>query len=155
MQGVNIYEPTRQYMLIVKRVFGGFNENILKPGEIEKEFQKIHELAVTESVLKIVLKYAEDNQAVRVVSISLQAGELRDLTEEWIQRYFDYLSHGTIAEGARIGLKRIPIEMKCAECARSFGADLQQEEILCPGCGSPKSSLAAGNEFLIESIGVI
>lgn len=34
---------------------------------------------VTEGVLIIVLKHAEENQAGKVLSVQLQAGELRDL----------------------------------------------------------------------------
>ncbi len=101
------------------------------------------------------MKYAEANKASRIASIHLQVGELRDLTEEWMQRYFDYLSRGTIAEGGKIVVKRIPVTMKCGECADSFNADIRQENILCPGCGSAKLELVSGREFLIESIGVI
>ncbi len=115
----------------------------------------IHELAVTEGVLKVVLKYAEENGAQRVVSIQLQVGELRDITEEWVQRYFDYLSRGTIAEGSRIDIKQIPAALKCLECEEIFKANIRQENILCPGCGSVKNELVAGSEFLIESIEVI
>ena len=115
----------------------------------------IHELAITEELLKLVLKYAEENDAQRVVSINLQVGELRDFTEEWMQRYFDYLSHGTMAEGGKIVLKTIPVEMECNKCQAAFGADIKQAEINCPECGSTGCRLAAGNEFIIESIGVI
>ena len=115
----------------------------------------IHELAITEAALKIVLKYAEDNQAARVVSIHLQAGELRDLTEEWIQRYFDYLSRETIAEGAKISLTRIPVQVTCQGCQAGFSADIRSDKIECPECGNDKTALTGGDEFLIESIEVI
>lgn len=124
-------------------------------GENEKRVFIIHELAVTEGVLKIVLKYAKENKARRVASIHLQVGELRDLTEEWMQRYFDYLSHGTIAEGGKIVIRRTPVTLECVVCADSFNADIRQDNILCPGCGSTKIELVSGREFLIESIGVI
>lgn len=103
----------------------------------------------------MVLKYADENQARRVVNIHLLVGELRDLTEEWMQRYFDYLSRGTIAEGGKIIIKRIPATLECADCADSFKADIRQNNIFCPGCGSAKNELVAGMEFLIESIEVI
>jgi hydrogenase nickel incorporation protein HypA/HybF len=101
------------------------------------------------------LKYAEENQTHQVVRIQLQVGELRDFTEEWMQRYFDYLSRGTIAEGGKISIKRIPVTVKCIECAYSFNADIRQDNILCPDCGSTKNELVSGDEFLIESIEVI
>jgi len=123
----------------------------LKPGRV----RNIHELAVTEDLLKVVLQYAEENQAHRVVSINLQVGELRDFTEEWMQRYFDYLSRETIAEGGKIVIKTIPVTMECLDCAHVFNADIRQDNLLCPGCGGAKTKLVSGNEFLIESIGVI
>ncbi len=120
-----------------------------------KEVALIHELAITETVLKIVLKYAAENQAARVVSIRLLAGELRDLTEEWIQRYFDYLSRETIAEGAAITLTRIPVQMTCQACRAGFSADIRSDNIKCPECSNDKSVLTGGDEFLIDSIEVI
>lgn len=101
------------------------------------------------------MKYAQENKARRVASIHLQVGELRDLTEEWMQRYFDYLSHGTIAEGGKVVIKRTPVTLKCVECTDSFNADIRHQNILCPVCGSAKIELVSGREFLIESIGVI
>jgi hydrogenase nickel incorporation protein HypA/HybF len=121
----------------------------------DKGVYPIHELAVTEGVLKVVLKYAEVNEAQRVISIQLQVGELRDITEEWVQRYFDYLSRGTLAEGGKIFIKQIPAALQCLECEEIFEANIRQENILCPGCNSAKNKLIAGSEFLIESIEVI
>ena len=60
----------------------------------------MHELPVTESILNIVLTHAKRNRARKVISIHLKIGELSDLENEWVQRYFDYLSKDTIAEGA-------------------------------------------------------
>ena len=90
-----------------------------------------------------------------MVSIHLQVGELRDLTEEWIQRYFDYLSPGTLAEGAKIALTGIPVKMTCQACQASFSSDIHLDKIECPECGNDKPTLTGGDEFLIESIEVI
>ena len=64
----------------------------------------MHELPVTESILKIVLKHARVSGVRKVRTIRLIVGKLSDLEDEWIQRYFDYLSKGTVAEGARLGV---------------------------------------------------
>ncbi len=116
----------------------------------------MHELAVTESILQVVLKHAEENNARQVVSIELQVGEMRDFVEEWMQRYFDYLSRGTVAEGGKISVKRIPVTFKCRECGEEFPADIRgREEISCPRCRSASLEVISGREFYIESIGVI
>lgn len=80
---------------------------------------------------------------------------MRDLTEEWVQRYFDYLSRGTVAEGGKIVFKRTPVILKCNDCSRTYQVDVRQMEFSCPHCGSSGFVLVSGREFLIESIGVI
>lgn len=116
---------------------------------------QIHELAITESLLKIVLKHAEENDAKKVVSIQLQVGELRDIVEEWMQHYFDYLSKGTKAEGAKIMVRTIPSTLRCEDCAHLFYADIRKDDPLCPACSCSHWQVTGGDEFLIESIGVI
>ncbi len=59
-------------------------------------------MPVTESILNVVLKHAAMNKAEKVIFVNLQIGKLSDLQDEWLQRYFDYLSKGTIAEGAKL-----------------------------------------------------
>ncbi|MGZ6250003.1 MAG: hydrogenase/urease maturation nickel metallochaperone HypA, partial [Syntrophales bacterium] len=39
----------------------------------------MHELSVTESILKIVLKHAQENKAGKVLTIGLKIGELSEL----------------------------------------------------------------------------
>ena len=78
----------------------------------------MHELPITESILRVVLKHAETNKVRRVVTIHLQIGKLSDLEDEWIQRYFDYLSKGTLAEGAKLKIERMnPLIFEIAEFA--------------------------------------
>lgn len=115
----------------------------------------MHELAITAEVLRVVLEYAAENNAHKVLSIKLKIGELRDITEEWLQRYFDYLSRDTIAAEAVIAVERVPFKLSCARCASVFTADPGQDKLPCPECHNEENYLQGGQEFLIESIGVI
>ncbi|MCE5262956.1 MAG: hydrogenase maturation nickel metallochaperone HypA, partial [Deltaproteobacteria bacterium] len=45
----------------------------------------MHELSVTEAILKIVLKHAEANSVRQVVAIHLRIGKMSDLQDEWLQ----------------------------------------------------------------------
>jgi hydrogenase nickel incorporation protein HypA/HybF len=65
----------------------------------------MHELQVTQSILATVLVYARQNNVERVLRIHLTIGVLNDYQSEWIQRYFDYLSRGSLAEGAEIAVR--------------------------------------------------
>lgn len=116
----------------------------------------MHELAVTESILNVVLKHANSNQVTKVVGINLRIGELSDLQDEWIQRYFDYLSKGTLAEGARLKIERSPIVFKCQSCGSEFQASFGPgKDVSCSQCGSTDVTLIGGREYFIKDIEVV
>ena len=116
----------------------------------------MHELAVTESLLQVVLRHAGEGGAAKVVSVSVKVGELSDLVSVWLQRYFDYLSRGTIAEGARIRIERIPATFRCDACGGVFPADPRtREAINCPRCASGAMTLVTGRECFVEQIEVM
>lgn len=115
----------------------------------------MHELPITESILKIVLKHAQQNNVRRVMSIHLQIGKLSDLEDEWIQRYFDYLSKGTAAENAKLKIERIPIKLQCDSCSASYEADAAKlDGLVCPSCGKSGGTLISGREYYIKDMEV-
>jgi hydrogenase nickel incorporation protein HypA/HybF len=123
--------------------------------QLQKE-SRMHELAVTEAILKVVLKHAMMNGAGRVVTISLRIGELTDLADEWLQRYFEYLSRDTIAAGAQIHIERVPIIFRCEGCGKDFPVRLgEMKNIACPACDSAKATLLSGREFTVRQIEVV
>ncbi len=115
----------------------------------------MHELPIIESILNIVLKHARMNNARKVMSIDLQIGKLSELEDEWLQRYFDYLSKGTEAEGAKLKIERTPIMMQCAACSASYEVDMaQMGNLICPTCGSNRGTLLSGKNYYIKSMEV-
>ncbi len=113
----------------------------------------MHELPVTESILKIVLKHARSNGVRKVKTICLRIGRLSDLEDEWIQKYFDYLSRGTVAEGARIAIERTPIVLECSGCLAPFQWERPQlDDAVCPKCGSTGFRLLSGREYTIKEM---
>jgi hydrogenase nickel incorporation protein HypA/HybF len=115
----------------------------------------MHELPVTEGILQIVLKHAEMNSVQQVMAIHLQIGKLSDLEDEWIQRYFDYLSKGTIAQGAKLKIERKPIMVQCTACATSYKAEVAKlGDLICPACGEKSCTLLSGREYHIKDMEV-
>ncbi len=116
----------------------------------------MHELPVTESILKIVLAHAEKNDVRRVMTIGLQVGRLSDLEDEWMQRYFDYVSRGTLAEGAKLQIERMPIRLECNACVEIYTVDAaNQIDIPCPICGKKDAKLISGHEYFIKNMEVL
>ncbi len=113
----------------------------------------MHEIGVTRSILDIVIKYARDNNVRRVLTVYLKIGELSDLEGEWIQRYFDYLSRGTVAQGAQLSIERVAATSRCGACQSVFEIDVHQRQgIRCPKCCSDNCTLASGDEYRVETM---
>ena len=116
----------------------------------------MHELQVTEKILDIVLRHAQANSVNKVLSIQLKIGELSDLENEWVQRYFDYLSKDTLAENAKLKIERSPVFMKCDSCSNSFEVNIKEiKDIQCPDCGNKKCSLISGRDYYIKDMEVM
>ena len=116
----------------------------------------MHELPVTESILKIVLAHAEKNGVSRIVTIHLQIGKLSDMQDEWMQRYFDYVSRGTTAEGAKLLIERTEIGLQCNECNSEYTVEAADKiDMPCPRCGQKSSQLISGREYTITNMEVV
>jgi hydrogenase nickel incorporation protein HypA/HybF len=119
------------------------------------EDTRMHELPITESILKIVLKHAEMHSVRKVMAIHLQIGKLSDLEDDWIQRYFDYLSRGTLAEGAKLKIERTPVLVQCKACSTSYEAEMaRRDDLVCPACGEKGGTLLSGREYTIKEMEV-
>jgi hydrogenase nickel incorporation protein HypA/HybF len=114
----------------------------------------MHELPITESILKIVLKHGEANDVKKVKAIHLRIGRLSDLEDDWIQRYFDYLSKDTLAEGAKLVIERTPVIMQCNACSFSYEVEPEKmDDLTCPACGKKGgASLLSGREYTIKEM---
>ena len=115
----------------------------------------MHELPITESILNIVLKHAAKNNVRQVVAIHLRIGKLSDLEDEWIQRYFDYLSKDTVAQGAKLVIERMPIMVQCNGCSTSYEAEAAKlGDLVCPNCRQTEGTLISGREYYIKDMEV-
>ncbi len=112
----------------------------------------MHEMAVTQSLLDIVLKEATKVGAKKVTGVNLVIGELSGLVDDSIQFYFDFMTKGTVAEGAKLNFKRIAARMKCRACGEEFST--APDEWICPKCNEWQAEVVAGKEFYIDSIEV-
>lgn len=107
-------------------------------------------------MLKTVLQRAELCEAEKVISVSLSIGELRDLHEEWVQRYFSYASRGTMAENAVLKISSLPVMVYCRNCNGEFRLDMKKAvSSTCPLCASNETEIRSGRELFIDEIEVL
>lgn len=112
----------------------------------------MHELSVTQSLLDLALKYADQAAAKRITDIHIVMGELSSNVDDSVQFYWDIIARGTLAEGAKLHFQRVSAEFECLNCSRKYHpADV---ELICPDCGSTRVKIVAGEEFYLDSIDV-
>jgi hydrogenase nickel incorporation protein HypA/HybF len=112
----------------------------------------MHELSITESVLEIVLRHAQSANAQHVRNIQLVIGDLASIVDDSVQFYWDIISKDTLAEGAKLHFRRLPVELLCLDCQHHFQPAPDRYE--CPNCGSTRLQIISGREFYVDSIDV-
>ncbi len=112
----------------------------------------MHELPITESLLKISLQHAEKANAKRVTDLHIVIGELASMVDDSIQFYWEVIAKDTIAEQATLHFRRIPAELQCMTCFEEYHPT--DGELICPKCHGVGAKIIAGEEFFLESIDV-
>jgi len=112
----------------------------------------VHELAVTQNILDIVLSEAKAAQASRITKISLVIGELSGVVSDCVLFYFDFLKKGNAAEKATIDFRLVPAELRCRDCLTNFNP--KDSAWICPNCRNTSLEVISGRECYVESIEV-
>ncbi|MCU0241253.1 MAG: hydrogenase maturation nickel metallochaperone HypA [Vicinamibacteria bacterium] len=110
----------------------------------------MHELTITTHLLRLAEKHARQAGAARVTDIRVRIGALSTYVEEAVEFCFEQLSRGTICEGARLHVRRVPAILHCLDCGAD--SEIAQELVPCPRCDSAHVRVTAGDDLLLEAI---
>jgi hydrogenase nickel incorporation protein HypA/HybF len=109
----------------------------------------MHELSLSSAVVNTVVKHAAGR---RVSVVNLRVGHLRQVVPDSLGFYFEFVSRGTVCEGARLEQEAIPARLRCQACEREWAIEIPA--FRCPTCAGSDVTVASGNEFEVESIEV-
>lgn len=109
----------------------------------------MHELAVTESILKITTRYALQEQASRVTDVFLVIGDLSSIIDDSVQFYWDFITKDTVCAQSILHFHRITAKAKCKACGHEYHL---KELMPCPTCNSALFKIIEGEEFYVDSI---
>ena len=112
----------------------------------------MHELSITESILKIALDHAEKAKARRITDLHIVMGELASMVDDSIQFYWEIIAKDTIAEKATLHFRRVAAELQCMTCFEKYRPT--DKELVCPKCHGFDAKIIKGEEFALESIDV-
>lgn len=110
----------------------------------------MHELAVTQSILEIALRHAQNQKAKRITHLYIQMGEWSTVVDDSVQFYWDMISEDTIAKGASLHFDRKPVSLACKKCGHTYFP--VSHELSCPKCSGSDIKVISGEEFFLESI---
>jgi len=112
----------------------------------------MHELSVTENLLEIALRHAQQANAKRIIRLHLVVGQLSSIIDDSVNFYWDIIAKGTIAETAELEFRRIPATFECLDCHTQYIPESDHYE--CSHCNSANVRLIKGQEFFLESMDV-
>ena len=111
------------------------------------EVTKMHEMALAEGVLQVVLEAAQ-NQKVR--RVRLQVGRLQAVVPESLEFSFQLAASDTPAADAVIELEEIPARLHCRLCGAMSEIDLPPFN--CRHCGASDIEIISGDEMLVDAV---
>ena len=112
----------------------------------------MHEMALCEGVVGLVEDEARKQSFTRVKSIVLEIGVLGHVAPEAMLFCFEAVTHGTIAEGARLVIERTEGAGWCLDCGKTV--PLQERFGACPDCGQHHVQMTSGDELRVRELEV-
>ena len=112
----------------------------------------MHEAAVTDSMVRLVLEQAEKHSAAAVRRVTVVVGSMNGIVAESMRFYFEELTRETIAEGAELIVREVQTKARCLSCGHEFV--LEDYLWLCPECGDRRLDIIEGKELLLDNIEV-
>ncbi|HNK46573.1 MAG TPA: hydrogenase maturation nickel metallochaperone HypA [Pseudomonadota bacterium] len=113
----------------------------------------MHELALAQSLVRMVVEEAERAQAHSVVTVALQLGALSHVEPSSLSLAFSAASRGTVAHGALLQIEHTLAQAHCLSC----GADhsIERRGAGCPSCGAFSLVVVGGDELRLTRLEVL
>jgi hydrogenase nickel incorporation protein HypA/HybF len=112
----------------------------------------MHEMAIAQGVLDIVLDTAARHDAKKIMVIKLQVGQMTGVEPDALRFCLETLAEGTISAGAQLEIVVTPLIGQCRDCGLEFG--IERYRFLCPDCGSAGVDIISGRELRVEHLEV-
>jgi hydrogenase nickel incorporation protein HypA/HybF len=113
----------------------------------------MHEMALSDSMIRIIEENAVLRSYTRVKTVCLEIGVLSCVEPEAMRFCFEAVSRRTVAEGARLDIRLTPGEAWCMDCAETVGLAARGDP--CPDCGGYMLQVTGGDEMRIRELEVV
>ncbi len=110
----------------------------------------MHELSIATDLVNTALKTAQDNHAKKVVTVTVEAGELAMVNPEQLEFMFDILIEDNMLKGAKLNIVTVPAEGECPNCGYK-GPIEDRFACACPKC-SMTLKITAGRDICLKNM---
>lgn len=112
----------------------------------------MHEAAIADELLSLLMDQAKKHNMSRVTGLSLRIGLARQVIPDFLSTAFEALSRGTLAQGAQMQIETVPLVAKCDICQREVTCS--DPLCVCPVCDAVLTQIISGRELdLVELTG--
>jgi hydrogenase nickel incorporation protein HypA/HybF len=110
-------------------------------------FATMDERELANTVVEIVDRAAYRNAVHQVACVHIAIGGLRGIDLAALDAAFATVARGTVAEGARLEVRVLPVTRRCHNCGTNFEAAANDCE--CPHCGHCHTDPITGEEVRV------
>jgi len=110
----------------------------------------MHEMALAEGILQIVEDAAAQQDFKRVTEVRLEIGALSGVEPDALTFCLEAVFKGSVAEGARVELERLPGQGFCLACAETVAVAALYDA--CPKCGGYQVQATGGTEMRVKDL---
>lgn len=107
----------------------------------------MHEFGLAAGILDRVLERAGDR---RVTALEVRAGVLQRIDAPTMELAFATVAEGTLAEGADVRLRLVPVTLTCRACAAV--TESMDPYATCGRCGDADVDADGGDELTLVSV---
>ena len=112
----------------------------------------MHEMSIAEGILDIALDYAKQNDAKVVHEVGLILGEMAGVEMESLDFSWRLITKDTIAEGAKLTVRKTPLVGRCSKCGKEF--HIEHYNFWCPECKDGVLKTISGRELQVDYLEV-
>jgi len=94
----------------------------------------MHELSIATELVNAALACAKQNNAKKVISVTIEVGELAMINPEQLQFMYEVLTEENMLKGSQLNLVVLPAVAECKSCGYK-GPVPDKYTCACPKCG--------------------
>jgi hydrogenase nickel incorporation protein HypA/HybF len=110
----------------------------------------MHELALSESIIDLVVNCARQERIARVSRVVVEIGVAASVEPQALLFCFSIAAADTVAAGAELVIDRIGLQASCEDCGSRYAPETLFSP--CPDCGGFARRILAGREMRVVSI---